>query len=274
MEQLPEDTLIMAAGSNFKQLWEEVDKRAAEGIKGPLNIANIRSGFQSLTGLNIDADLVEWMTGDFAMALVTSPQTAEAPPNPGLVVLAETGDRTKAEKTFSALDTAVKDRFRFTVTPNTLGEVEVTNWASPFAALSVTRGWLDGDTSFFTIGNVAESLVPKPSVSLANNPLFKQVTASDIGAANGYFFINVESLLGAKSALPIPPLPPQQASVVGSILAIGVKINAEDDKTRLFNVSVVMPTLEDPGVLPDLSKESEEAEGADEGASEGTSEGQ
>lgn len=266
LEKLPQDTLVMAAGSNFKQLWDTVDKRATEGIKGPLNTATIRSGFQSLTGLNIDSDLVGWMTGDFALALITSPETAEVPPTAGLILLAEAGDRATAEKTFAELDTVVKDRFQFTVTPNTLGGVEVTNWASPFAALSITRGWLEGNTSFLTIGNVAENLVPKPSTSLANNPLFKQVTESDMGTVNGYFFINIESLLGAKSALPIPPLPPQQAAVVASIQAVGLKTHVEDDKTVRFDLSVAMPTLEGPGSLPDLSAE---PDGAGEEAPEG-----
>ena len=260
LEKLPQDTLVMAAGSNFKQLWETVDKRANEGIKGPLNPENIRSGFQSFTGLNMDTDLVGWMTGDFALALVTSPETADAAASPGLVVLAEAGDRATADKTFTALDTVVKDRFQFTVTPNTLGGVEVTSWASPFAALSITRGWLEDNTSFFAIGNIAENLVPKPSTSLANNPLFKQVTTSDVGTVNGYFFVNIEALLGAKSTLPIPPLPPQQASAVGSVRAIGLMTNVENDKTARFNLSVVMPTLEGPGTLPDLSVDSEAPE--------------
>lgn len=267
LEQLPQETLILAAGSNFKQLWETADKRASEGIKGPLNTETIRSGFQSLTGLNIDTDLVGWMTGDFALALVTSPETTEAPSNSGLFLLAEAGNRANAEKTFAQLDTVVKDRFRFTVTPNTLGGVEVTNWASPFEALSITRGWLEGNTSFLTIGNVSESLLPKPSTSLVNNPLFKQVTSSEIGTVNGYFFINVESLLGAKSALPIPPLPPAQAATVGAIQAIGLKTNVEDDKTVRFNLSVAMPKLEGPGVLPDLSTDTD-------GTEEETPEGQ
>lgn len=252
VEKLPEDTLLMAAGSDFQQLWQTLDKRANEGIKGPLNPETIRSGFQSFTGLNIDTDLVDWMTGDFAIALVTSAATEDDVQNPGLVLLAQSGDRSTADKTFSALDTVVKDRFRFTVTPETLGEVEVTRWASPFAALSVTRGWLDNNTSFFAVGNIADSLVPKPSTSLANSALFQQVTATDIGAANGYFFVNLEALLGAKSALPIPPLPPQQAATVGAIQAIGLTTNIEDNKTARFNVSVVMPTLDNPGTLPEL----------------------
>lgn len=254
LEKLPQDTVVMAAGSNFKQMWETLDKRSNEGIKGPLNPETIRSGFQTLTGLNMDTDLVGWMTGDFALALVTSPEAA-AGPSSGLVLLAEAGDRSTAEKTFSALDTVVKDKFQFTVTPNTLGGIEVTNWASPFAALSITRGWLENNTSFLAIGNIAENLVPKPSTSLANNPLFQQVTLADVGNVDGYFFLNVESLLSAKSALPIPPLPTEQAAIISAIRAIGLKTNIEDDKTARFNVSVVMPTLDNPGTLPDLSAE-------------------
>lgn len=259
LEKLPQDTVVMAAGSNFKQMWETLDKRSNEGIKGPLNPETIRSGFQSLTGLNIDADLVGWMTGDFALALVTSSAT-EAGPNAGLVLLAEAGDRSTAEKTFSALDTVVKDKFQFTVTPNTLGGLEVTNWASPFAALSITRGWLENNTSFLAVGNIAGNLVPKPSTSLVSNPLFQQVTASDVGNVDGYFFLNVESLLGAKSALPIPPLPAEQAAIISSIRAIGLKTNIEDDKTARFNLSVVMPTLDNPGTLPDLSADPDPSE--------------
>ncbi|NET10968.1 MAG: DUF3352 domain-containing protein, partial [Symploca sp. SIO2B6] len=268
LDKLPQDTLVVATGSNLKQLWDGIDQRAGEGIKGPLNPQSIRSGFQSMTDLDIDSDVIRWMTKDFALAFVAAPETEEAAPTAGVVFLAEADDRTAAEKTFAELDTVMGDRYQFQVNPKTLGGVEVTDWAAPFGSMTITRGWLEENTSFVTIGNISDHLVPKPSVSLANDPLFQQVIADDLRSINGYFFLNIEAILGAKSALPIPPLPPAQASIVGAVKAIGVTTAIPDEQTARFKVTVVTPTLENPGTLPeivgeetDITPEGEEAEG-------------
>ena len=255
LEKLPQDTLVMVAGSNFKKLWETLDQRASEGIKGPLNPQTIRSGFQSMTGLDIDSDLVDWMTGGFALALIAAPETADAAPPVGLLMMAESGDRPTADKTFTKLDEVMRDRYKFQVTSETIGNVSVTDWAAPFASLVVTRGWLENNTAVITLGNIVDNVVPKPSTSLAADPIFQQVTASETGTANGYFFINLEALLNGKNSLPIPPLPPNQASTLEAIRAIGFTTTIQDEQTSQFNVTVITPQLASPGTLPDLSSD-------------------
>ncbi|MEB3230843.1 MAG: DUF3352 domain-containing protein [Leptolyngbyaceae bacterium] len=254
LDKLPQDTLVMVAGSSFKQLWDTLDQRSSEGIKGPLNPENIRSGFQTLTGLNIDTDLVGWMTGGFSLALVNAPETPEASPTVGLVILAESGDRPTADKTFAQLDEVMRDRYQFQVTPKTISDIAVTDWAAPFGSLVVTRAWVD-DTAVITLGNITESLMPKPTNSLGNDPLFQQATGNNASNANGYFFVNLEALINGKNNLPIPPLPPEQVATLSAFRAIGFTTDIQDETTARFNITVMMAKLDNPGSLPDLSPE-------------------
>jgi len=254
LDKLPQDTLVMVAGSSFKQLWDTLDQRSSEGIKGPLNPENIRSGFQTLTGLNIDTDLVGWMTGGFSLALVNAPETPEASPTVGLVILAESGDRPTADKTFAQLDEVMRDRYQFQVTPKTISDIAVTDWVAPFGSLVVTRAWVD-DTAVITLGNITESLMPKPTNSLGNDPLFQQATGNNASNANGYFFVNLEALINGKNNLPIPPLPPEQVATLSAFRAIGFTTDIQDETTARFNITVMMAKLDNPGSLPDLSPE-------------------
>ncbi|NEQ99759.1 MAG: DUF3352 domain-containing protein [Cyanothece sp. SIO2G6] len=254
LDKLPQDTLVMVAGSSFKQLWDTLDLRTDEGIKGPLNPQNIRAGFQTLTGLDMDSDLVDWMTGGFALALVNAPETPEAGPPVGLVLLAESGDRPTADKTFARLDEVMRDRYQFQVTPKMISDIEVTDWAAPFASLVVTRGWVD-NTAVITLGNITENVIPKPTNSLANSSLFQQVTGGEASNANGYFFVNLEALANDKNNLPIPPLPPEQAATLAAFRAIGFTTDIQNETTAQFNITVMMAQLASPGTLPDLSSE-------------------
>jgi len=250
VEKLPQDTLMVVAGGNLKQLWDSLDQRASQGIKGPLNPQTIRNGLQTFAGLDIDTDMIRWMTGGYALALVSAPETSEASPTAGVVLMAESSDRPGAEKTFAELDDAVQRR-GFQVLPRSVSDIAVTDWAAPFGSLTLTRGWLENNTVFLTLGAVSEGLLPKPSTALPSNPQFQQVIGNDLSAHNGYFFVDVEAILQAKNTLPIPPLPTQQAATVGAIQAIGVTTDIQDAQTAGFTVTVEMQTLDGPGNLPE-----------------------
>ncbi|MGK7888357.1 MAG: DUF3352 domain-containing protein [Leptolyngbyaceae cyanobacterium] len=261
LNKLPQDTLMMVAGSNFKQLWDTLDQRASEGLKGILDLQATRTDFQTLTGLNIDRDFVDWMTGGFAVALVSAPETPEADPTGGLLLMAEAGDRPMAEKTFARLDGVMRDRHQFQVISKLMEGMEVTNWLRPFNSQVVTRGWLDDTTFAMTFGNITETVMPKTTQFLADAPLFQQVMGQEASRAHAYFFADVETLTTSSKTNLMIPTPEQSADFVR---AIGYTWRVQSGTTARFNITTVMPTLASPGTLPDLSSEKNQAGSEDE----------
>ena len=285
LSQLPQETTMMIAGGSFKQLWNMREKRSQLGVQGDLNPETIRLMFASATDLDIDKSLVDWMTGNFALAIASTPSTLESPSMNGLVLLAEVGDKAIAQKAFSDLDEMMKKRHKFQVTSEKVSDMDITVWSQPLRPTKFTRGILDSGVAFLSISNMNETLMVKPSISLKENPVFQNATAHDFNAVDGYFFLDIESIVKDKSPLlyslllPLDLLVhqigkdlthegifPKKAISQGAVNTIGLTTAFQDEKTVQFNLSVLMPVLEGPGTLPDPSTD---ADGVEEEGPEG-----
>lgn len=237
--QLPDSTLIVLSGSNLKTLWDGYSQRTDDEAEGPFAPKNLRSASQTVLGLDLETDVIAWMSGDFALALASTANASSDLRSAGLVFMIEASDRELAKRTLTQLDETVESRYRFRVTDAQLGGTDVINWQSPFAAITITRGWLDDEVAFLGFNNVTKNMVPEPSNSLENLDVFRQATASQPNANTGYFFINLEEFVQARDQLPVPTFPEEQAAFVDAIRAIGVTTSVEGDRQLRYDISVV-----------------------------------
>lgn len=250
---LPADALLMASGGNLKQLWQNYTEQPNDSPRqGLLNPDSLRRGLNNLAGLDLDQDLINWMNGEYALAIVSAPDakgTANA--KAGIMLLVETTDRKAAEQAFQRLDELMKTRYRFQVSETEVAGKPATSWVSPFTALTATHGWLDGNVAFLTIGpDLASTLVPAPTKPLAENPLFQQTASTELNPNNGHFFIEVDRLFSTNVNLPVPNLPPENQAFLKAIRAIGVTAALQDGRTTRYDTHVLLKKGNTPGALP------------------------
>jgi len=270
---LPSETLLAVSGGNLKQSWQtfsqpaEANEPSASAPGQLFNPDTMRRGLNSLTGLDLDQDLMPWMNGEFALALVSAPATSSASTTPsatasppsaqsansraGLLLLNQTSDRKAAEQTFKQLDELMKTRYRFQVSETQVGGKPATSWVSPFTALNVTHGWLDGDVAFLAIGaDLASTLVPAPTKPLNDNTFFRQTDSADLKPNNGHFFLEVDRLINPNAKLPLPQLSTEHQSLLGAIRAIGLTSALQDGRTTRYDLHLVLRKGNAPQSLP------------------------
>lgn len=260
-ERLPADALLVVSGGNFRQLWDTYGQPGA-GVnpRNPLNPNMLREGLDSTTGLNLEQDLLSWMDGEFAVALLPSPtvdRQQEGKQALSFVFLVQVSDRPAAEASLAKLDGVMSDRYRFQVSPSEVSGQPLVKWTSPYGALNVSHGWLDDRTVFLALGaNAMSSILPQPASTLKTSKAFQAaVSAANLSSNNGHFFLDIERLVNAQTTLPMPTLPPGGEAVMSAIRTIGVTAAITGDRTSRYNLNLNLKqtSTDAPGPLPTAS---------------------
>lgn len=251
---LPAESLLAASGGNLEQLWQNYTQQPNEAPPGFLNPDTLRQSVNNLTGLDLDNDLISWMNGEYALALVSTPAGQGTAAKAGVMLMAQTTDRKAAEQAFKRLDELMKTRYRFQVSETQVDGKPATSWVSPFTALTVTHGWLEGNVAFLAVGpELASTVVPAPEKPLSDNPLFRQTTSTDLVPNNGHFFLEVDRLSSPNVNLPLPQLPPENQAFLKAIRAIGGTAALQDGRTTRYDIRVLLRKGNSPAALPSPS---------------------
>ena len=245
--RLPAQTLMMLSGGNLQRLWQDYVQGASNPLT-PISPESLRSGVQSLTGLNLEQDLLDWMGGEFSVSLVPSFPKGGTPENfaLSLVLMIQTSDRSRAEKSFQHLDQIISRQYQFLVQKVKVSGQEVVNWIGPYGTLTATHGWLNGNVAFLTLGApVVDQIVPKPSTMLASTEQFQKTVPSELSPNNGQFFLDVER---TAKTFPLP-----QSSVprtlVEAMRLIGVTTAVSDEHSIRYDIFVSLKKAGKPGAL-------------------------
>lgn len=248
--RLPSDTLMMASGGNLKQFWQDY----TQGISAnPIRFVNpdaLKQGIRTTVGLDLDKDLLDWMQGEYSLALLPAPQDAPANLPASLVLMVQTSDRRAAESALKKLDDVMASKYTFKVEESKVEGQSVINWSMPAANVSITRGWLDGDVAFLSLGApVAKSFLPKPTSALAENDLFRKSTTSELSQNNGHFYVDMDRVLKLQN-FPLLQIPPTNRMVLEAIRSIGVTAAITSDRTSRYDLFVSLQKGNKPGPLP------------------------
>jgi Protein of unknown function (DUF3352) len=220
---LPADTLMTAAGGDFKQAWQDYTQGTESQLIVPLNANKIQASLLKSTGVDFEKDFVSWMDGEFVAAVV--PTANPSKQGVGMMVLAKANDRAIADKAFQKLDTAMRDRHSFLVAESKVGNRSVTSWKVPPNLPLVTHGWLDGDIAFFTFGApISERILKPQNGSLAEAALFKRTQSANLSGSNtGQFFVDLPNTLAMMKNSPLlPKLAPSANPFAEAIESIGM----------------------------------------------------
>ncbi len=249
---LPADTLMMASGGDLKRFWKDYTQGFTAKLFNLPDPDNLRKGMKSAVGLELESDFLEWMQGEYALAMVPAPSGASPKFPVGLVFMVQANDRRAADKSLKQLDEAMASKYKFKVEEAKVEGQSVVNWSSS-DGVNITRGWLDGNVAFLTLGApVASTFLPKPARNLPTNELFSQSTASKLDPNNGRFFINVDRVLELKS-FPLIQMLPTNRIVMESMRSIGVTAALSSERSARYDVFIALKKGEKPGALPPAS---------------------
>ncbi len=244
-QRLPAQTLMMVSGGNLQQLWQDYVQGVKSNPLAPIPPENLRGGVKSLTGLDLDKDLLSWMGGEFSLSVLPAAPKKDDTENfaLSLVFMVQTSDRERAEKSLTQLDEVMNRQYQFQVQEAKVDGLPVVNWISPFGTLTATHGWLDGNVAFLSLGApVADRIVPKPATTLASTELFQKTVPSELSPNNGHFFLDVNSTV---KALPLPQFFPSQAIWIEAMRSIGVTTAVSDERSVRYDVFVSLKKVKE-----------------------------
>ncbi len=237
--RLPAETLMMISGSNLQQLWQDYAQGAKSNPLAPLAPENLRGGVKSLTGLDLEQDLLKWM-GEFSLAVIpAAPKAGESEDFAlSLLLMVETRDRALAEKALEQIDRVISRQYQFQIQKTQVAGKPVVNWISPFGTLTATHGWLDQDVAFLTLGApIAARILPNPPTTLASTQQFQKTLSSELKPTNGQFFLDVTPTI---QALPLPQFFPNQQILLEAIRSIGLTSAKSDQRSTRYDIVVLL----------------------------------
>ncbi len=243
---LPANTLVMLSGGNLQRLWQDFVHSADTNPLAPFQPQDLVKNLTSLTGLELESEILNWSKGAFGVAMIPKPAKIDTEFGAGLVMLQQSNDRSAADKAFAKLDTTMSQKQAFKIAKTKLGGKDVINWTSPLSGTAATHGWLDDNLAFLTLGApVASTFIPQPQQRLSDTPLFQQSTRSSLTPHNGQFFIDIDRTINAGN-LPLPYLSPEVAAGFKAVRSLGVTSAILDESSNRFDLFVALKKV--PGV--------------------------
>jgi Protein of unknown function (DUF3352) len=214
----------------------------------------LRSGFKSLTNLDLDRDLLSWMGGEFSVSLIPTAQKSEEKDKfrAALLFLVQTNDtsgrqnlRTRAENSFKQLDEVMRSQYQFQVQNTNIAGKPVVNWIAPGGTVTSTHGWLDDDVAFLTIGGpIVDQIITKPNNSLATTSMFKTTVPSELQQTSGQLFLDIERTTKYFPLASLLPNQPTQQTFLDAIRFIGITSEVSDHRSSRYDVILTMKKLQ------------------------------
>ena len=250
---LPQETFLLVSGVNLYQSWQSLVSQAKGNASSAQLIDQIRKTVKDSTKLDLDQDILKWMNGEFAIAAVPNNQGILANPGFGFVAIAQTSDQTAAKNALEKIDKAAQSTSGgllpkgVELKPKQIGDKSVVTWAIGNTNVA-TRGTLDNNFVFWSMGDLADMFVPKPARTLPESSPFQILTTGIPKSNGGYFYLNMTTALSLADRL----LPPEVKSnpnfteirsVLDAINGIAVtSTNVDAKTTRLDFLFTLKPT--------------------------------
>ena len=250
---LPQETFLLVSGVNLYQSWQSLVAQAKGNSSSAQLIDQIRKAVKDSTKLDLDQDILKWMNGEFAIAAIPNNQGILANPGFGFVAIAQASDQNAAKTALDKIDKVAQTNSGgllpkgVDLKPKQIGDKSVITWAIGNTNVA-TRGTLDNNFVFWSMGDLADTFVPNPANNLPQSSAFKILT-TDIPKSNGgYFYLNMTTALSLADRL----LPPEVKSnpsfteirsVLDAINGIAVtSTNVDAKTTRLDFLFTLKPT--------------------------------
>ena len=245
-KNLPSNTLVMVSGGNLQRLWQDYVRSTEANPLAPVKPEDLVKNLDSLTGLTLEPEILNWSKGPFGIAIVPKAAKIDTEFGAGLLLFQQASDRSAADKAFAILDKTMSQKQGFKIAKVQIGGKDLINWTSPLGGTTVTRGWLDNNLAFLNLGApVSDTFLPQPQQKLSDTPLFQKSTRSNLNPHNGQFFIDVDRTINAGN-LPLPYISPEVKAGFSAVQSLGVTSAILDESSNRFDIFVALK--KEPGI--------------------------
>ncbi|WP_019499804.1 DUF3352 domain-containing protein [Pseudanabaena sp. PCC 6802] len=198
--KLPQETFLLISGNNLQRSWQEITAQAKSNPSSAQATQQIRKAVKDATQLDLEKDILKWMTGEFAIAAIPADRGLLANPGFGLVVLMQTSDRNATTKMLTKLDRLAESSVSgaipqgVEVKSKQLASKQIVTWNIGTSTVA-SHGFIDDTHAFWAMGDLSETLIPSPSKKLPDSSDFQVLTAGLPKNNGGYFYLNMENAL-------------------------------------------------------------------------------
>ncbi|GAB4217457.1 MAG: DUF3352 domain-containing protein [Synechococcales cyanobacterium] len=224
LKRLPADAVAVVTSAYPARLWEETVAKLEQLPEGKQMISGLQGAVQLVAGLDLQQDVVSWMDGEVAVAVVRDPQ-GQLQGFEGLVAI-ETTQREKGEATWGQLDNLVKD---FGVSVKTAASGAVT-WDVGGLMPSLQRLWVDPYLVLTSSDRLASEFQSQSTPRLDRSPALASVIQALPSPNYGYILIE-GSLVREALATSDVDWTPEAQQLWESLVAVGGTAYKIDNST-------------------------------------------
>ncbi len=246
--RFPVNTIAFFNGSGLSQSWDKMATQSSTLPESAL-VLNLLRNSATQANLDLDREVVSWMTGEFAVGIVPVDQGVVGQVGIGTALVLDSGDRPTTEATLTKLDRlAAKNTLK--LSQRQVGSTQITEWLAPTPQPEalVGHGWLDADSVFIALGQpLVETLAKPPQQSLLANPVYQTVMAKLPSKGMGYGFVNFEQAIATAQRSPFASLVAngQTIEVLSSIQGLGLASSWEQADRSTLEVYLALKTTQD-----------------------------
>lgn len=251
--RLPADTLMMLSHTNLQKLWEEYVLISEKNPLAPISPEKLRGNVKSLTGLDLDKDILSWMQGEFSVSVIPNSSNNDYSQDyrAGLLLMVQARDsstgeslRKSAEASLKKLDEVMQNQYQFQIQPSTVAGKPVVNWITPLNTLTATHGWLDNDIAFLVVGApITDKIIPKPEQTLASRESFQE-TVPQQSHTTTRFFLDMETSV---KDFTLNTVFPQQQTFLDATQSIGMTFAVSDERSMRYEIFIILKKGETKG---------------------------
>jgi hypothetical protein len=187
------DALFYTSGTDLKGIWDAT----LTGMDSTAKTQTLKSidAVQQQYGVDVNGDLMSWLTGEYALAVVPAKPLTPSAPGVGILALIEATDKNLVETKMGKISGALEQN-GITFHDENINSVpmHITQLGASTDAPAAGYGFV-GD--FLLLGGPRDALnsaVNRAKNPLADDPLFKRVQARLPSPNSGYTYLNVTAL--------------------------------------------------------------------------------
>lgn len=193
---LPEDTLVMYSGQKLRLLFDQIaDVAGLADVGGESLMTQIERSL----GINLEQDLFGWADGEYALALISDPDSEgplgilQMPAN--LLLLIETKDDRVAERGMQNIADALTREGGSQFNEEKIGGVTFHTITDPYQATTIGYGLVNHFVVIGTSHQVLREVATAADQSLARDDAFRNFISRLPARNSGYVYMNVELLV-------------------------------------------------------------------------------
>lgn len=193
---LPEDTLVMYSGQKLRLLFDQIaDVAGLADVGGESLMMQIEHSL----GINLEQDLFGWADGEYALSLISDPDSEgplgvlQMPAN--LVLLIETKDDRAAERGMHKIADALTREGGSQFNEENIGGVIFHTITDPYQATTIGYGMVNNFVVIGTSQRVLAEAATAANQSLARDDAFRNFISRLPARNSGYVYMNVERLV-------------------------------------------------------------------------------